>query len=118
MAGDQDDLRGLVVTVLRSSGYKVLDAPDGGAAVRVAEETKERIDLLLTDVIMPDMTGKQAADLILRARPDVRVLFMSGYADEVIARKGVLDRGIAYLPKPFSIEALTAKVREVLDAGS
>ena len=113
---DQDDLRRLVSTVLESNGYRVLDAVDGRSALKVASDTENPIDLLLTDVIMPDLTGKQVADQILRSRPQIRVLFMSGYPGDVIARKGVLDRGIFYLPKPFTIEALSAKVREVLDA--
>jgi len=114
---DQEDLRRLVSTVLQSKGYRVLDAVDGRNALQVAKDSTETIDLLLTDVIMPDLTGKQVADQILRSRPEIRVLFMSGYPGDVIARKGVLDRGIFYLPKPFTIEALSAKVREVLDAG-
>ncbi|HXA51409.1 MAG TPA: PAS domain S-box protein, partial [Candidatus Acidoferrum sp.] len=112
---DQDDLRRLVVTVLRARGYRVLDASDGHEALRVMAETAEAIDLLLTDVIMPDITGKQVADQARQSRPGIRVLFMSGYPGEVIARRGVLDRGVSYLPKPFSVEALTGKVREVLD---
>jgi CheY-like chemotaxis protein len=112
---DQDDLRRLVVTVLRARGYRVLDAADGRAALRAIADTLEPIDLLLTDVIMPDITGKQVADHARQSRPGIRVLFMSGYPGEVIARRGVLDRGVSYLPKPFSVEALTGKVREVLD---
>jgi CheY-like chemotaxis protein len=112
---DQDNLRRLVVTVLRSRGYRVLDAADGHEALRVMAETAETIDLLLTDVIMPDITGKEVADEARQSRPGIRVLFMSGYPGEVIARRGVLDRGVSYLPKPFSVETLTGKVREVLD---
>jgi PAS domain S-box-containing protein len=112
---DQDDLRRLVVTVLRARGYRVLDAPDGRSALRVLADAAQNLDLLLTDVIMPDITGKQVADEAQRSRRGIRVLFMSGYPGEVIARRGVLDRPVAYLPKPFSPEALTGKVREVLD---
>jgi two-component system, cell cycle sensor histidine kinase and response regulator CckA len=112
---DQDDLRRLVATALRARGYRVLDAPDGRSALRVLAETAEKIELLLTDVIMPDITGKEVADHAQQSRPGIRVLFMSGYPGEVIARKGVLDGPVAYLAKPFSLEALTAKVREVLD---
>jgi CheY-like chemotaxis protein len=116
VAEDQDDLRRLVVTVLESRGYRVLDAADGAGALRLSEETEEVIDLLLTDVIMPDLTGKQVADRIQQARPGIRVLFMSGYADELIARKGVLDRGVSFLQKPFTIDTLVTKIREVLEA--
>jgi PAS domain S-box-containing protein len=112
---DQDDLRRLVATVLRARGYRVLDAPDGRSALRVLAETAEKIDLLLTDVIMPDITGKEVADHAQKSRPGIRVVFMSGYPGEVIARKGILDRQVAYLAKPFSLEALTAKLREILD---
>jgi PAS domain S-box-containing protein len=115
VAEDQDDLRRLVATVLRARGYRVLDAPDGRSALRLAEETRDVIHLLLTDVIMPDITGKQVADEVRKSRPGIRVLFMSGYPGEVIARKGILDSGVPYLPKPFSLEALTTKVREVLN---
>ena len=113
---DQDDLRRLVSTVLQGKGYRVLDAGDGRDAIRIAEESLETIDLLLTDVIMPDITGKEVADRVRQSRPGIRVLFMSGYSGDVIARRGVLEGGVAYLPKPFTIAVLSAKVREVLDA--
>ena len=118
MVEDQDDLRRLVSTVLGARGYRVLDACDGRSAVQLAAAAPDAIDLLLTDVIMPDITGKQVADEIRQARPRMRVLFMSGYPGEVIARRGVLEGGVAYLAKPFTIEALAAKVREVLDEGA
>ena len=72
--------------------------------------------LLLTDVVMPGISGKALADQLARSRPDLRVLFMSGYSDEAIVHHGVLDAGVAFLQKPFSPQALTQKVRQVLDA--
>ena len=115
---DQDDLRHLVSGVLEARGYRVLDASDGRSALRLVAATAEPIDLLLTDVIMPDITGKEVADEIRQARPNMRVLYMSGYPGEVIARRGVLEGGVSYLAKPFTIDALAAKVREVLDEGA
>ena len=113
---DQEDLRRLVAMVLQSRGYTVLDACDGNAALRLAAATPGPIDLLLTDVVMPDITGKEVADRMRELRPGTRVLYMSGYPGDVIARKGVLDRGVMYLAKPFTIEGLASKVREALDS--
>jgi two-component system cell cycle sensor histidine kinase/response regulator CckA len=111
---DQDEVRRLMTTALASHGFRVLEAPGGRAALLEAERHPERIHLLLTDVIMPDMNGKELADRLLPLRPDMRVLFTSGYSGEVIAHRGVLDSSVAYLPKPFTPDTLVAKVREVL----
>jgi two-component system, cell cycle sensor histidine kinase and response regulator CckA len=111
---DQDDLRALVVRALRARGYRVLDAGNGRAALLLAADFPGEIDLLLTDVIMPDLTGKQTADELLLTRPAMKVLYMSGYSGEIIANRGILDESVAYLSKPFTIEALVSKVREVL----
>jgi CheY-like chemotaxis protein len=111
---DQDDVRRLMVAALRSYGYRALEAPGGRAALEEAARHPARIDLLLTDVIMPDMNGKELADRLAPLRPAMKVLFTSGYSGEVVAHRGVLDSGVAYLPKPFTPVALAAKVREVL----
>jgi two-component system, cell cycle sensor histidine kinase and response regulator CckA len=115
---DQDEVRRLIRTVLESDGFHVLEAAGGEAALSIAGCFIERIDLLITDVIMPGMTGKQVADRLTLTRPETKVLFISGYSDDVLARRGVLDTDVAYLPKPFTPASLSTKVREVLSPGS
>ena len=101
---DQEAVRKLVCQVLGSKGYRVLAAADGNEAVGVAEAQAGAIDLLLTDVILPGMNGQQVADRVRERHPGVRVLFASGYTENVIAHRGVLKPGVTYLPKPFSPE--------------
>jgi two-component system, cell cycle sensor histidine kinase and response regulator CckA len=112
---DDNALRGTVARMLTGFGYQVLAAPGGGAGVREAAHHPGAIDLLVTDVIMPGMDGAAVARKIQEARPDLKVLFLSGYADSVIAPKGVLDPEVNFLAKPFTMAALGQKVREVLD---
>jgi signal transduction histidine kinase/CheY-like chemotaxis protein len=100
--------------ILARFGYKVVEAPNGAVALGAAQHSG-RIDLLLTDVVMPEMSGRELAEVFARIRPEVPVLFMSGYTDDAIVRHGVLRPNIAYLQKPFSPDALARKVREVLD---
>jgi PAS domain S-box-containing protein len=111
---DHDDLRALVVGALRGAGFRVLAAANGPEATVIAERESEPIHLLLTDVIMPLMNGKALADQLSQKRPGMKVLFISGYSGDLIAQHGVLDPKVAYLAKPFSREALMAKVRSVL----
>jgi CheY-like chemotaxis protein len=111
---DHEDLRAFVVAALRDSGFDVLEAKNGREAIALSEREQQTIHLLLTDVIMPHMTGKEVADLLAKARPQMKVLFISGYSGEVIASHGVLDPNVAYLPKPFSRQDLVDKVRESL----
>ena len=113
---DEDAVRTLSRIVLQSSGYRVLEARDGQEAVWVAQQHPGPIDILVTDLVMPRMSGRQLADLLAQARPHTRVLFMSGYTDEAVTRHGVLEAGAAFLQKPFSPIGLARKVREVLDA--
>jgi signal transduction histidine kinase len=113
---DQDDVRELTVRVLRRKGYTVLEAASGDEALLAAAAHDGHIDLLLTDVVMPGLSGRQVADQLTAIRPGLRVLFMSGYTDNVIAQRGVLEAGTAFLSKPFTPDALAAKVREVIDA--
>ena len=113
---DQDEVRKLAAAVLKTHGYRVLEARNGGEALLIAERHPGNIHLMLTDVVMPGLTGKELADRLRPLRPDLRVLYMSGYADNVIAHGGVLDSGVEYISKPFTPESLTGKVRAVLGA--
>jgi PAS domain S-box-containing protein len=111
---DHDEVRKLTRTILEAYGYYVLEAANGSEALVVEKGHASEIDLLLTDVILPGMNGKSLSERLQVLRPKLKVLFTSGYPAEVIARRGVLERDVAYLPKPFSPEALASKVREVL----
>ncbi len=109
------DVRALAREVLERQGYTVLEASDGAQAVAVYEKESARIDLILTDVVMPRMSGREMVDRVRATRPDMRVLYMSGYTGDAIVRHGVLDASMLLLGKPFTPVALIAKVREVLD---
>jgi len=111
---DQDEVRKLTVAALRSYGYSVLEAANGEEALAQCERHAGPIDLLITDVVMPGMTGRELAGRLVALRPAVKVLYTSGYSANVIAHQGVLDSGVAYLPKPFTPQRLALKVREVL----
>jgi signal transduction histidine kinase len=113
---DEDQVRIVAGEVLRKYGYHVLEARSPGEALLVAEQHPVTIHLLLTDVVMPKMNGRQLAQRIQVQRPDIRVIFMSGYTDNVITHHGVLDSDVAFVQKPLTPEPLMAKVREVLDA--
>ncbi len=112
---DEDAVRELARTVLESHGYAVLEAVSAEEAEELAGKRNGNIDLLLTDVVMPAMSGRELAKRISARAPQTRVLYMSGYTDNVIAQGGVLEAGVSFLQKPFSPRALAAKVREVLD---
>jgi PAS domain S-box-containing protein len=115
LAEDDANLRALTRDILASEGYTVLESQDVEDALRVAERQDRTIHLLLTDVVMPHMNGHAVADALKRFRPDVKVLYMSGYTDDTIVHHGVLEPGTALLQKPFTPAALARKVREVLD---
>ena len=115
---DQEEVRRLMKTVLQSEGFNVLAAAGGDAALSLARRYSETIHLLITDVIMPDMTGKQLADQLVPIRPGMKVLYISGYSGDVLAQRGVLEPDVAYLPKPFTPVTLSARVREILGPGA
>jgi two-component system cell cycle sensor histidine kinase/response regulator CckA len=112
---DEPELRTLAREILAAWGYTVLHSGDSTQAFGLAERHNGSIHLLLTDVVMPGMSGREVADRLLSTRPDMKVLFMSGYTDSAIVHHGVLDPGTPFLPKPFTPDALVRKVREVLD---
>ena len=115
---DDDQVRVVVRGILRRSGYHVIEARNAGEALLHSEEHAGTIDLLLSDVVMPQMSGPALAKRLASVRPNMKVLCMSGYTDDSIVRHGVLEAHFAYLQKPITPEALTMKVREVLDADS
>ena len=113
---DDPQLRALSSTVLSHAGFRVLTAGTPEEGIKVCESNHQDIRLLVTDVIMPRMNGRQLAERIQRISPKIRVLYISGYTDNAIVHYGVLDPGLWFLPKPFTLAALVAKVREVLDS--
>ena len=112
---DDDRVRAVVASMLRRGGYHVLQASNGGEALLLCEEHPLAIHLLLTDVVMPKLNGRKLAERLRRIRPELRVIFMSGYTENAIVHHGVLDPGIDFLPKPVASQVLLTKVREVLD---
>jgi CheY-like chemotaxis protein len=112
---DNDVVLKLGKRILEGLGYKVLSAGTPGEAIKLTAEYTGTIDLLVTDVIMPEINGRQLADRLLSVRPGLKCLFMSGYTADVIAHHGVLDKGVLFIQKPFSMKALADKVREALN---
>jgi two-component system, cell cycle sensor histidine kinase and response regulator CckA len=113
---DDSALRTLACAILRRHGYEVLDAQSGGDALLICEQHSGPIDVLLTDVVMPRMSGRELAERLHVARPGMRVLYMSGYTDDTVVRHGILEADVAFLQKPITPGALVRRVREVLDA--
>jgi CheY-like chemotaxis protein len=113
---DDDDVRAHTVDLLRELGYRVLEAHDGETALRLLGRPDQDIQLLLTDVVMPAMSGWELAEAARRELPQLKVLFTSGYPRDAIVKNGQLDPGIDLLPKPFSFAALSGRIRAQLDA--
>jgi PAS domain S-box-containing protein len=113
---DEEQVRTVALGILRRQGYQVIVAQHAGEALLLCERHAGKIDLLVTDVVMPQMSGPELAKRLAPIRPEMRVLFMSGYTDDSIVRHGVLEAGAAFVQKPITPSSLTRKVREVLDA--
>ncbi|MEJ2750534.1 MAG: response regulator, partial [Anaerolineae bacterium] len=112
---DEQALRDLVQITLQEMGYTVLEAGNGREAIELAERHPAQIDLLLTDVIMPQMSGGELAQILIAQRPEMKVLFVSGYMDDDVVRHGLLTAEVDFLSKPFTRSMLASKVRDVLD---
>ncbi len=115
---DEDGVRRLLKHVLSRQGYTVIEARDGRTALDALNGHSGKVDLLLTDMVMPGMTGPEVAGEVLKLSPETRVIYMSGYTDDVLMRTGALGPGMSFLQKPLRPEALGAKVREVLDGAA
>jgi CheY-like chemotaxis protein len=113
---DEAALRRLSRRVLAQFGYTVLEAPDGEEALHLAEAYHGPINLVLTDVVMPRLSGRDLAERVLASHPEARILFMSGYMDDAVVQEGLQTQSVALLRKPFTPYALAARIREVLDA--
>ena len=112
---DEPKLLDISKATLEEIGYTVLAANTAAEAIRYAEDDSLAIDLLITDVVMPEMNGRELVSYIMKIRPSLRCLFMSGYTANIVAHKGVLDMGINFIQKPFSLQAIAAKIREVMN---
>ncbi len=116
VAEDEDVVRQLVCTILEEFGYKVLCAASGAEAIKIAQEHPGTIDILVTDVVMPEMHGPELASHLSKQRPELKVLYVSGYSENDISEQGVLYEGLEVLQKPFSRAALAEKIRKILDS--
>jgi CheY-like chemotaxis protein len=112
---DEDQVRIVIAAILRRNGYRVLESSNGGEAFLISKDFDGVIDLLLTDVVMPRLTGRKLADELAMQRPRMKILFASGYSDDTVLRPGTLDPKIEFISKPFTPDALLIRVREVLD---
>lgn len=112
---DEDSTRELTGQVLKSAGYRVLMASNGGEALLLLESHDGPVHLMFTDIVMPGMSGRVLAERLRQARPEMKVLYTSGYTDDAILHHGVSEAGDHFIGKPFSLADLTRKVREVLD---
>ena len=115
---DEEPVRRLAERALKGAGYTVLTAPNGEEALRVLERVDRPVHLMLTDVVMPGMNGRELADQVERTRPEITVLFASGYTDDAILHHGVLSDAAHFISKPYGVTALKRKVRDVLDTGN
>jgi len=117
-AEDEESVREIISGFLESKGYQVLTAPDGVSAKEIAKSHKGEIDLLLSDIVMPKKSGRELAEDLRRIFPRLKVLFISGYTGDFVVRNSILESGAAFVQKPFSMQSLAKKIREVLDGSS
>ena len=115
---DEEDVRKLAGKILEKQGYRILESFNGDDALVACERRKSPIHLMLADIIMPGMSGSELAKLLKPLYPEIKILYMSGYTDNAVVRHGVLEKGVNYIQKPFTMEGLARKVREVLDKDS
>ena len=115
MVEDDEAVRKLTTEILRAHGYTTMEATDGEDAVKVFMENRDRVDLMLLDVVMPKKNGKEAYEEIKKTHPDVKVIFTSGYTGDIIFDKGIQGETFDFITKPLSPNGLLRKVREVLD---
>jgi CheY-like chemotaxis protein len=113
---DEEQVRQMIRMILEMNGYHVLEASSGDEALAIYKQHEGQIDLIMTDVVMPQMSGRELAQSLEILHPNIKVLYMSGYTTDAIVRHGLLEQEIAFLQKPFAPDALIRKVREVLDA--
>ena len=111
---DEESVRQLVRETLESKGYTVLEADNGEAAMQLARTHDGTLDMLITDVVMPGMSGRELAQQLGASHPQTKILFLSGYTEDAIVHQGVFEPGTAFLQKPFTLQVLSRKVREVL----
>ena len=116
MVEDEASILKLATKILEGIGYNVLPAKIPAEALELAEEHAGDISLVITDVVMPGMNGRELAERLHSFSPDIKILFMSGYTSDVIAHRGVLEEGVNFISKPFSTKDMSAKVRSILDA--
>ncbi|MDZ7816482.1 MAG: PAS domain S-box protein [Planctomycetota bacterium] len=114
VAEDNDMVRDLAVQVLETCGHKVISAPDASSALEIVKNTRPELDMLLSDVVMPDMSGNALYESLLAQYPDLKVLYMSGYADDIVVEHGNFEKGVNYIQKPFSVSSLSDMVDKVL----
>ncbi len=113
---DEQAVRELAARILRDRGYRVLEAASGQEALQMAQEYMGTIQLVLTDVVMPGISGRNLVSRLEESRPTIKSLFVSGYTDNAIVHHGILDSNVAFLQKPFTVERIIRKVREVLNS--
>jgi CheY-like chemotaxis protein len=112
---DEGEVRKLISKMLETQGYRILETSNGEDALLVCERRNGPIHLMLVDVIMPGMSGSELAKVLKPLYPEIKILYMSGYTDDAIVRHGFVEKGVNYIQKPFTMERLARKVREVLD---
>jgi CheY-like chemotaxis protein len=115
VAEDEDAVRRIVKIALEAMGYRVIEARNGTEALEAARTHAGGIHIVVTDVVMPEMSGRELAERITKDYPGLKILYMSGYTDDAVVRHGIVESGVAFLQKPFSPLALARKVREMLD---